>query len=173
MRFAAFLFVLLMRAAPHNAWMRPGSRTTMRLTAGDRDALRRHAKAATDTTTPTVPLQPTLRRQLKGLAAAALVACAGQTVDGNGAAVAASAPAVTVAQLEAKISELEAAESRDSVLQAFADVFEAAESKTLLVRTKYKYRIVNAINAQVCRVKQCETRQRPAHIFALKSLRST
>ena len=121
--------------------------------AGDRDALRQHAEAtatATPPVTTTTPLPTPLRRQLKGLAAAAMVALAGPIGDnGNGAAAAASAPVVTVAQLEAKIGELESAGSRDTVLQALADVFEAAESKTLLVRTRYKYRIVNAINAQV------------------------
>jgi hypothetical protein len=150
------VFILLW-AAPHNAWLRaPSARcsgSALRLHAGDRDALRQHAEAtatATPPVTTTTPLPTPLRRQFKGLAAAAMFALAGPIGDnGNGAAVAASAPVVTVAQLEAKIGELESAGSRDTVLQALADVFEAAESKTLLVRTRYKYRIVNAINAQV------------------------
>ena len=48
--------------------------------------------------------------------------------------------------LETSIVSLESASTRKDVIQALADVFEAAESKTLLVRTKYKYRIINAIN---------------------------
>ena len=54
----------------------------------------------------------------------------------------------TISALEESISRLETSESRQDVLQSMADVFEAAESKTLLTRTKYKYRIINAINKQ-------------------------
>ena len=32
------------------------------------------------------------------------------------------------------------------MVQTIADLFEVAESKTLLVRTKYKYRIISAVN---------------------------
>jgi hypothetical protein len=75
------------------------------------------------------------------LTAAAIASTALDTV-----AYAAPAPSVSVGMLEEKIAALEAADTRDTVLQALADVFQAAESKTLLVRTKYKYRIINAIN---------------------------
>jgi hypothetical protein len=82
-------------------------------------------------------------RNFKGALAAAVIATS--TIDSSSLA-ATAAPPVTVAALEEKIKALEMAESRGDVVQALADVFEAAGSKTLLVRTKYKYRIVNAIN---------------------------
>jgi hypothetical protein len=43
------------------------------------------------------------------------------------------------AVLEEKVVALENAESRKDTLQGLADVFEAAGSRTLLARTKYKY----------------------------------
>ena len=52
----------------------------------------------------------------------------------------------TTSKLEAAIVSLESATTRGDTVQSMADVFEAAETKTLLVRTKYKYRIINAIN---------------------------
>lgn len=55
-------------------------------------------------------------------------------------------PPVTIGFLEEKIKSLETSTTRSEVIQALADVFEAAGSKTLLVRTKYKYRIITAIN---------------------------
>eukprot|EP01041_Mallomonas_annulata_P008013 gene8013-16411_t len=51
-------------------------------------------------------------------------------------------------QLEQSMVALENAETKPEVLQGLADVFEAANSKTLLVRTKYKTRIINAINVK-------------------------
>jgi hypothetical protein len=44
------------------------------------------------------------------------------------------------------INRLEVADNRQDAVQAMADVFEAAGSKTVLARTKFKYRIINAIN---------------------------
>jgi hypothetical protein len=41
--------------------------------------------------------------------------------------------------LEASISSLEKSENRGEVVQSMADLFEAAGSKTLLARTRYKY----------------------------------
>lgn len=51
----------------------------------------------------------------------------------------AAAAVGTTSTLEASIKTLEAAADRKETIQALADVFEASESKTLLVRTKYKY----------------------------------
>lgn len=45
----------------------------------------------------------------------------------------------TAAALETAITTLESASDRQQTVQALADVFEAAGSKTLLARTKYKY----------------------------------
>ena len=56
-----------------------------------------------------------------------------------GAQSASAPPVVTVAKLEEVINTLEKANSRSDTIQGLADVFEAAGSKTLLVRTKYKY----------------------------------
>mmetsp|Transcript_21101 Transcript_21101/g.46880 ORF Transcript_21101/g.46880 Transcript_21101/m.46880 type:complete len:213 (-) Transcript_21101:105-743(-) len=55
-------------------------------------------------------------------------------------------PVVTVKQLEESIDKLEASGSRAETVQTMADLFDAAGSKTLLSRTKYKYRIIDAIN---------------------------
>ena len=55
---------------------------------------------------------------------------------------AATTPPVTTQFLEEKISQLESAETRETVLQGLADVFEAAESKTLLVRHGHQYHLV-------------------------------
>ena len=46
---------------------------------------------------------------------------------------------VSNARLEETIISLENAENKADVLQGLADLFEAADKKTLLVRTKYKY----------------------------------
>lgn len=54
----------------------------------------------------------------------------------------------STASLETSIAALETANGKTEVVQALADVFEAAESKTLLVRTKYKTRIIKAVNSR-------------------------
>jgi hypothetical protein len=54
----------------------------------------------------------------------------------------------TLASLETAITSLESATNRADAVQGMADVFEAAGTKTLLVRTKYKSRIISAINNQ-------------------------
>mmetsp|Transcript_14615 Transcript_14615/g.24197 ORF Transcript_14615/g.24197 Transcript_14615/m.24197 type:complete len:215 (+) Transcript_14615:52-696(+) len=61
--------------------------------------------------------------------------------------VAADAP-VSKNTLESAIVKLEQSEGREATVQSMADLFEAAGSKTLLARTKYKYRIINSINTQ-------------------------
>jgi hypothetical protein len=51
-----------------------------------------------------------------------------------------AAPApVSNARLEETIVALENADNKADVLQGLADLYEAADKKTLLVRTKYKY----------------------------------
>ena len=60
--------------------------------------------------------------------------------------VLAASTSITTQQLVDKIEQLEKATSRQDVVQGMADLFEAAGSKTLLARTKYKYRIINTIN---------------------------
>ena len=50
------------------------------------------------------------------------------------------------AELVDSVLRLEAASTRGDAIQALADVFEAAGSKTILARTKLKYRIVQAVN---------------------------
>ena len=60
--------------------------------------------------------------------------------------VLAASTAVTTQQLVDKIEQLEKATTRQDVVQGMADLFEAAGSKTLLTRTKYKYRIIKTIN---------------------------
>ena len=56
------------------------------------------------------------------------------------------AAGASLSGLESSITSLEKATNRAETIQGLADVFEAAETKTLLVRTKYKTRIINAIN---------------------------
>ena len=56
------------------------------------------------------------------------------------------AAGASLSGLESSIVSLEKATNRAETIQGLADVFEAAETKTLLVRTKYKTRIINAIN---------------------------
>ena len=58
----------------------------------------------------------------------------------------ANAVSPSLASLETAINTLESAQSRADTIQGLADVFEAAGTKTLLVRTKYKTRIIDAIN---------------------------
>jgi len=45
----------------------------------------------------------------------------------------------SISRLEQSIQSLENSKDRSETIQGLADVFEAAESKTPLVRTKYKY----------------------------------
>lgn len=58
------------------------------------------------------------------------------------------AAATSATGLESSIAALENANGKAEIIQSLADVFEAAESKTLLVRTKYKTRIINAVNTK-------------------------
>lgn len=53
---------------------------------------------------------------------------------------------VTAQDLERKIGTFEQAKDRSETVQAFADLYDAAGAKTLLARTKYKSRVINAIN---------------------------
>ena len=51
----------------------------------------------------------------------------------------------TSAVLEQSIEKLESSETRADVVQSLADLFEAAGTKTLLARTKYKYVSITTI----------------------------
>lgn len=50
------------------------------------------------------------------------------------------------AALEQAITRLEQVDNRGDTVQAMADLYEVVQAKPLLTRTKYKYRVVNAIN---------------------------
>ena len=50
--------------------------------------------------------------------------------------------------LEATIKQLETSNTRGEVVQSLADLFEVSGKNTLKARSKYKYRIVGAINEQ-------------------------
>lgn len=76
----------------------------------------------------------------KGVASAVIAL----TLSGSGGDASAVSP--SLASLETAINTLESAQNRADTIQGLADVFEAAGSKTLLVRTKYKTRIIEAIN---------------------------
>eukprot|EP01031_Cornospumella_fuschlensis_P036142 gene36142-43835_t len=56
-----------------------------------------------------------------------------------------SAPSPSI-PLESAVVSLEKAEKRSETLDAMASVYEAASAKTLLARTRFKYRIVTALN---------------------------
>lgn len=78
-----------------------------------------------------------MQRRIK--AAVAAVVIAASTIDVPLAFADAPTVPVTRSVLEQSIQTLEASSTRSEVIQSLADVFEAAGSKTLLVRTKYKY----------------------------------
>ena len=83
-----------------------------------------------------LPTVNTMGRKLKSAIAAVVIAAS--SVDVSFALPDAPAP-ITRSVLEQSVQTLEAATSRSEVIQSLADVFEAAGTKTLLVRTKYKY----------------------------------
>ena len=92
------------------------------------------------------PLLPTIsesRSMLKNGAASAMISLILTGLVGGDACSAASP---SLASLETAISSLESAKTRADTIQGLADVFEAAGTKTLLVRTKYKTRIITAVN---------------------------
>jgi hypothetical protein len=105
---------------------------------GLRSVLRMAASAPSKATAASAGLR--LARGVAGAAAALAL----QIGDPRAAIAEQSAGASSV--LESSIVSLEKATNRKEAVQALADVFEAAESKTLLVRTKYKNRIITAIN---------------------------
>ena len=78
-----------------------------------------------------------LQRRIKSAVAAVVIAAS--TIDVPLAFADAPTVPVTRSILEQSIQTLEASNTRSEVIQSLADVFEAAGSKTLLVRTKYKY----------------------------------
>ena len=78
-----------------------------------------------------------LRRRIKSAVAAVVIAAS--AIDVPLASADVSTVPVTRSILEQSIQTLEASNTRSEVIQSLADVFEAAGSKTLLVRTKYKY----------------------------------
>ena len=86
------------------------------------------------TTCPTSSAHSGMKKIRSALTAALI---ASTTMDSI--SYAATSPAVTTQVLEEKISQLESAETRETVLQGLADVFEAAESKTLLVCNCHQY----------------------------------
>ena len=53
--------------------------------------------------------------------------------------IAASDAPLKLSALESNIVKLEQASNRADAIQSFADLYESAGAKTLLVRTKYKY----------------------------------
>ena len=79
------------------------------------------------------------KKRAKSLLAAGMMALTLNTGD-------VQAAGTNLAALESSITSLESASNRAETIQGLADVFEASGSKTLLVRTKYKARIINAIN---------------------------
>lgn len=81
---------------------------------------------------------------IKSFAASCLVF--GSLIDGGAFIQPSVAATQTSAGLETTISAFEKAENRAETVQAFADLYEAAGQKTLLTRTKYKSRIIKAIN---------------------------
>jgi hypothetical protein len=78
----------------------------------------------------------TMQRKIKSAVAAVVIAVT--SVDLSFAASDTPSP-ITRSVLEQSIQTLEASNTRSEVIQSLADVFEAAGTKTLLVRTKYKY----------------------------------
>jgi hypothetical protein len=77
-----------------------------------------------------------MQRKIKSAVAAVVIAAS--SVDLSFAAADTPSP-ITRSVLEQSIQTLEASNTRSEVIQSLADVFEAAGTKTLLVRTKYKY----------------------------------
>lgn len=77
-----------------------------------------------------------IQRRLKSAITAVIIAAS--TADTSFALPDAPVP-ITRSVLEQSIQTLEASTTRSEVIQSLADVFEAAGTKTLLVRTKYKY----------------------------------
>jgi hypothetical protein len=77
-----------------------------------------------------------MQRKIKSAVAAVVIAAS--SVDLSFAAGDTPSP-ITRSVLEQSIQTLEASNTRSEVIQSLADVFEAAGTKTLLVRTKYKY----------------------------------
>lgn len=82
------------------------------------------------------PQKGAMQRKLKSAIAAVVIAAT--SVDLSFAASDTPSP-ITRSVLEQSIQTLEASNTRSEVIQSLADVFEAAGTKTLLVRTKYKY----------------------------------
>lgn len=78
-----------------------------------------------------------MQRKLKSAIAAVVIAAS--TMDVSFAFADTPPVPVTRSVLEQSIQTLEASNTRGEVIQSLADVFEAAGTKTLLVRTKYKY----------------------------------
>ena len=92
-----------------------------------------------------LPVTNTVGRKLKSAIAAVVIAAS--SVDVSFALPDAPVP-ITRSVLEQSVQTLEAATSRSEVIQSLADVFEAAGTKTLLVRTKYKYVSIYPYQAQ-------------------------
>ena len=82
------------------------------------------------------PAAGVIQRRIKSAITALFIAAS--TADTSFALPDAPAP-ITRSVLEQSIQTLEASTTRSEVIQSLADVFEAAGTKTLLVRTKYKY----------------------------------
>ena len=82
-------------------------------------------------------ISDSVQRKIKSAMAAVVIAAS--TMDVSFAFADTPTVPVTRSALEQSIQTLEAANTRSEVIQSLADVFEAAGTKTLLVRTKYKY----------------------------------
>ena len=83
------------------------------------------------------PPTGSIQRKIKSAIAAVVIAAS--TMDVSFAFADTSSAPITRSVLEQSIQTLEASNTRSEVIQSLADVFEAAGTKTLLVRTKYKY----------------------------------
>jgi hypothetical protein len=88
---------------------------------------------------PSPPSPPINRMQKRIKSAIAAVVIASATADVSFALPDSPAVPITRSVLESSVQALESSNSRSEVVQSLQDVFAAAGSKTLLVRTKYKY----------------------------------
>ena len=119
---------------------------------------------------PTAP-QNSVQRRIKSAIAAVVIAAS--TMDTSFAFADTPAVPMTRSALEQSIQKLEASNTRSEVIQSLADVFEAAGTKTLLVRTKYKYVSPQKQVNKSCHNKymeHCSTDHQAHHLLSSLSL---